>query len=144
MTKNTSFSHLASMAILSLACTTGCTLDLNDMKNLGLGDGTEEDSSGEDSSGSSSSSGSEGSSGSGNSATVPQAGIVYEGGTEILLTEPGIHFVIPEDLYGAGDRNNFDMGLDGWAGNVGIFGVEALRSDLDPWLSSTVDMGEGE
>ncbi len=152
MTKNISIANLASMTILSLACATGCSLELGEMKDLEWGDSSEE--TGASGGGGSSSGGGGGNSGGGgsagggggtsSSATVPVDGTMYESGTKILLSESGINFLIPEGLYGMGDESSFDMGADGWAGMVSIGGVSDTRDDLDPYIATTMDMGAGE
>ena len=76
--------------------------------------------------------------------TVPESGAVYQGGDAILLSDPGIAFVIPEGLYGAGDSSYFDIGHEEWMGLVSIYGTDASRSELEPALASTLEMAEGE
>jgi hypothetical protein len=137
MTKNTSIANLAAITILSLACSTGCSLELGELKDFEWDAETSETGGPKDKPGTAETKADDG--------TVPQSSEVYSGGTRILLPDTGISFDIPESLYGAGDRSAFDIGHEDWMGLVSVTGLEDTgRSDIEPLLDGTLDMGGGE
>jgi hypothetical protein len=139
MTKITSIANLATLAILSLACSTGCSLELGELKDFEWDAETSETGGPKDKPSSSETETET------DDGTVPQSSEVYSGGTRILLPDTGISFDIPESLYGAGDRSAFDIGHEDWMGLVSVTGLEDTgRSDIEHLLDGTLDMGGGE
>ncbi len=136
MNYNTSITKLAALTILSLACTTGCSFDLEDLKDLDLGVEVDGDSD------SSSPKTTPQSSATDEDTVNPQMGEVYEGGTHILLKDPGIRFDVPSGMYGTGDSEYFDIGHEAWMGLVSIYGSDVSREELDPALTDVLDWGD--
>jgi len=144
MTKTTSIANLAAMTILSLACSTGCSLDLGELKDFEWGAEASETGGPKDKPSTPGTSETETETET-DDGTVPQSGEVYSGGTRILLPDTGISFDIPESLYGAGDRSTFDIGHEDWWGLVSVVGLEDVgQADLESYLGGTLDMGGGE
>lgn len=150
MTKHISITKFTTMALLTLACASGCSLELGGMKDIDdLVSVNDDDEGGKPKgsgggSGTIGGSGSEGGGSASSSAIVPESGAVYQGGDKILLSDSGVGFTIPEGLYGAGDSEYFDIGHEDWMGLVSVYGLEMSRTDLEGLLVGGLDMGGGE